>query len=157
MIDFFGDFEVTLDAKGRFLLPANVKKLLPEGYSGGFMITRGQGECLNLYPMENWNQIVNDLRKVNQFNKEAAAYLRFALMGATPTEPDSAGRFLIPAVLKEFAGLEKEVMLVSVLDKIEIWDKSKYKKFFESFTEEQFEQLQLKVMGGPGPGPSTQN
>lgn len=149
MIDFFGDFEVTLDAKGRFLLPASIKKMLPEGYSGGFIITRGQGDCLNLYPMENWSEIVTELRKVNQFNREAAEYLRYALMGSTPVEPDSAGRLLVPPVLKEWAKLEKDVMLVCVLNKIEIWDKSKYTKFFESFTDERFNELQLKVMGGP--------
>jgi MraZ protein len=93
---------------------------------------------------------VEDLRKVNQFNKDAAAYLRYSLMGATGTELDSAGRLLIPPNLREHAGLEKEVMLISILDKIEIWDKSKYQQFFDSFTQEKYDELQQRVMGGPG-------
>ena len=150
MIVFIGEFEVTLDAKGRFLLPAGAKKHLPEGHGGEFIIARGQDTCLNLYPKENWNGIVEDLRKVNQFNKDAAAYLRYSLMGATGTELDSAGRLLIPPNLREHAGLEKEVMLISILDKIEIWDKSKYQQFFDSFTQEKYDELQQRVMGGPG-------
>jgi MraZ protein len=148
MIVFLGEYEVTLDAKGRFLLPAGIKKQLPEDAGDQFVIARGFEKCLTLYPKKNWDPILAELSKVSEYKAENREFLRYFTMGATLTELDSAGRMLIPPNLKNHAGLDKDVVLVSVINKIEIWDKGKYQQFFESFTPEKYSDLAERVMGG---------
>ena len=148
MIVFLGEYEVTLDAKGRFLLPVGIKKQLPEDAGDQFVIARGFEKCLTLYPKKNWDPILAELSKVSEYKAENREFLRYFTMGATLSELDSAGRMLIPPNLKAHAGLEKDIVLVSVINKIEIWDKGKYQQFFESFTPEKYSDLAERVMGG---------
>lgn len=148
MIVFLGEYEVTLDAKGRFLLPAGIKKQLPEDAGERFVIARGFEKCLTLYPKKNWDPIMAELIKVNDYKAENREFLRYFTMGAAEMELDTAGRALIPPNLKAYAGLEKDIVLVSVINKIEIWDKSKYQQFFDSFSLEKYSDLAERVMGG---------
>jgi MraZ protein len=148
MIVFLGEYEVTLDAKGRFLLPVGLKKQLPEDAGDQFVIARGFEKCLTLYPKKNWDPILAELSKVSEYKAENREFLRYFTMGATLSELDSAGRMLIPPNLKAHAGLDKDIVLVSVINKIEIWDKAKYQQFFESFTPEKYSDLAERVMGG---------
>ena len=148
MMVFLGEYEVTLDAKGRFLLPAGLKKQIPEDAGEQFVIARGFEKCLTLYPKKNWDPILAELSKVSEYKAENREFLRYFTMGATLSELDSAGRMLIPPNLKAHAGLEKDVVLVSVINKIEIWDKGKYQQFFDSFTPEKYSDLAERVMGG---------
>lgn len=148
MIVFLGEYEVTFDAKGRFLLPVGLKKQLPEDAGDKFVIARGFEKCLTLYPKKNWDPIMAELIKVNDYKAENREFLRYFTMGAAETELDSAGRLLVPPNLKAYAALEKDVVLVSVINKIEIWDKSKYQQFFDSFSLEKYSDLAEKVMGG---------
>lgn len=145
MIGFLGEYEVTMDAKGRFLLPAGFKKQLVEEASQ-FVVNRGIEACLSLYPMRSWEPIFSEVSKLNDFDPKVRQFRRYFLNGATQLELDSAGRLLIPKALMEYAGLEKDVVLVSAVDKIEIWDKVKYTKFFESFSPESFSELANEVM-----------
>ena len=145
---FLGEYEVTLDAKGRFLLPVGIKKQLPEDASEKFVIARGFEKCLTLYPKKNWDPIMAELIKVNDYKAENREFLRYFTMGAAEMELDTAGRLLLPPNLKAYAGLEKDVVLVSVINKIEIWDKSKYQQFFDSFSLEKYSDLAERVMGG---------
>jgi MraZ protein len=146
MIGFLGEYEVTMDAKGRFLLPAGFKKQLGEESAGQFVINRGIETCLTLYPMQVWEPIFSEVSKLNDFDPKVRQFRRYFLNGATNIELDSAGRLLIPKSLMEYAGLEKDVVLVSAVDKIEIWDKTKYNKFFESFSPESYSELANEVM-----------
>ena len=148
MIVFLGEYEVTLDTKVRFLLPVGIKKQIPEGAGDQFVIARGFEKCLTLYPKQNWDPIISELSKVSEYKAENREFLRYFTMGATPMELDSAGRLLVPPNLKAHAGLEKDVVLVSVINKIEIWDKGKYQQFFESFSPEKYSELAERVMGG---------
>ncbi|MFT3825240.1 MAG: division/cell wall cluster transcriptional repressor MraZ [Chitinophagaceae bacterium] len=148
MFVFLGEYEVTLDAKGRFLLPAGIKKQLPEEAGDQFVIARGFEKCLTLYPKKNWDPILEELAKVSEYKAENREFLRYFTMGASMMELDSAGRLLVPPNLKQYAGLEKEVVMVSVINKIEIWDKSKYQQFFDSFSPEKYSDLAERVMGG---------
>ncbi len=145
MKGFLGEYEATLDAKGRFLLPAGLKKQLPEGAST-FVINRGFEKCLTLYPMENWEPIFTGISKLNDFDPKVREFRRYFLNGATEVEPDTAGRILLPGNLKEHAGLDKDIVLVAAVNKIEIWDAVKYKQFFESFSPEAFSSLAQQVM-----------
>ena len=146
MIRFLGDFEATLDTKGRFLLPAGLKKQLPEADNLRFVVNRGFRKNLNLYPIQNWDQQFDDIEKLNDFDPVVREFLDNFLNGATFVEPDSAGRLLIPPNLKEQIGLGKDIVLVSKIKRIEIWDSNKYKQLFESFSEERYSILAQQVM-----------
>lgn len=146
MTGFLGEFESTLDSKGRFLLPAGLKKQLPEGESTRFVINRGFEKCLSLYTMESWEPLYAKISKLNDFDPKVREFRRYFLNGATIVEPDSAGRILLPPNLKEYAGLEKDIVLASAVDKVEIWAKDKYQQFFDSYTPDAFSDLAKQVM-----------
>ena len=146
MIGFLGEYEATLDSKGRFLLPAGLKKQIPEGENNQFVINRGFEKCLSLFPIQSWEPIFQEISKLNDFDPKVRAFRRYFLNGATGMELDSAGRLLVPPNLKEYAGLEKDIVLVSAVNKIEIWDKSKYQQFFETFSPDSFSSLAQEVM-----------
>lgn len=149
-MDFLGEFEATLDPKGRFLLPAGFKKQLPEEEVHRFVINRGFEKCLSLYPVKNWEPLFEKIKALNDFDPKAREFRRYFLNGATYLEPDSAGRLLVPPNLKAHAGLEKDIVLVAAGNKLEIWDSNKYKEFFDSFSSETFSSLVQQVMGGGG-------
>ncbi len=146
MIGFLGEFEATLDAKGRFLLPAGIKKQLPEKEDDRFVVNRGFEKCLSLYPMKSWEPLFADISKLNEFDPKVREFRRYFLNGATTVQPDSAGRLLIPPNLKEHADLQKDIVLVSAVNKIEIWDSKKYHQLFDSFSAEDFSSLAKDVM-----------
>jgi len=148
MIGFLGEYEATLDAKGRFLLPAGFKKQLQEEAGNQFVINRGFEKCLTLYPMKSWEPIFSELSKLNDFDPKVREFRRYFLNGAVTVELDTASRLLVPPNLKEHASLEKDIVLVAAMNKIEIWDKNKYQQFFESFSPESFSQLAQQVMTG---------
>jgi len=146
MIGFLGEFEATLDSKGRFLLPAGFKKQLPDKERDSFVINRGFEKCLSLYPLESWEPLFADISKLNDFDPRVREFRRYFLNGATTVEPDGAGRLLVPPNLKEHAGLQKDIVLVSAVNKIEIWDSNKYHQLFDSFSAEDFSRLAKDVM-----------
>ena len=146
MTGFLGEFEATLDAKGRFLLPAGFKKQLAQEEGDRFVINRGFEKCLSLYPMKSWEPLFADISELNDFDPKVREFRRYFLNGATIVEPDAAGRLLVPPNLKEHAGLEKDIVLVAAVNKIEIWDSSKYHQLFESISPDAFSSLAKEVM-----------
>ena len=110
------------------------------------IINRGFEKCLTLYPQQSWDPIFSEISKLNDFDPKVREFRRYFLNGATQVELDSAGRLLLPKNLSEHAGLEKDIVLVSAVNKIEIWDKSKYTQFFETFTPQSFSDLANEVM-----------
>jgi MraZ protein len=148
MTGFLGEYEATLDAKGRFLLPAGFKKQLPESGAETFVVNRGFEPCLTLYTSKSWKPIFAGLSSLNEFDPKVREFRRYFLNGATQVEPDNAGRILLPKNLMEYAGLERDIVLVSAIDKIEIWDKIKYQQFFDTFSPAAFSDLAKEVMAG---------
>ena len=146
MIGFIGEYESTIDAKGRFLLPSGFKKQLPEKESYVFVINRGFEKCLTLYPIQSWEPIFKEISQLNDFDPKVREFRRYFLNGAVQLELDSAGRVLLPKNLMDHASLEKDIVLVSAINKIEIWDRNKYQQFFESFSAESFSNLANEVM-----------
>jgi MraZ protein len=146
MIGFLGEYEVTIDAKGRFLLPAGFKKQVPEEWGNQFVISRGIEPCLTLYPMKTWEPIFSEISQLNEFDPNVRKFQRYFLNGATTIELDSAGRLLLPSNLKTYAELDKDAVLVAAVKKIEIWDKRKYQQFFDNFSPDAFSQLAGEVM-----------
>jgi len=147
MTGFLGEFEATVDVKGRFLLPAGFKKQLAEGDTVRFVLNRGFEKCLSLYPVSSWEPLALKINALNDFDPKVRQFKRYFLNGATIVEPDSAGRLLLPPTLKEYANLQKDIVLVPAGNKMEIWDTNHYKEFFNSFTPESFSDLASSVMG----------
>ena len=102
--------------------------------------------------MKSWEPLFAEISKLNEFDPKVREFRRYFLNGATTVEPDSAGRLLIPPNLKDHAGLQKDIVLVSAVNKIEIWDSNKYKQFFDSFSSEAFSNLAQQVMASGGNG-----
>ena len=148
MTGFLGEFEATLDAKGRFLLPTGFKRQLPEEETNRFVINRGFEKCLALYPMRTWEPLFEKITGLNEFDPKQREFRRAFLNGATFVEPDTAGRILLPPNLKAYAELQKDIVLMASGDKIEIWDSNKYKQFFDSISSDALSDLGNQVLGG---------
>ena len=119
---FMGEYNHTIDAKGRLIIPSKFRDLLGDE----FVLTKGLDGCLFLYPHDEWKVFEDKLRTSPLTNKNARTFTRFFLGSAVDGGLDKQGRVLISSALREFAGLEKEVVLVGVLDRVEIWDKAKW-------------------------------
>ena len=119
---FMGEYNHIIDAKGRLIIPARFRELLGEE----FILTKGLDGCLSIYPMDAWEAFETKLRALPLTNKNARTFTRFFVAGVTNCELDRQGRILVPQTLREFAGLEKEVVLTGNLDRIEIWSKEKW-------------------------------
>ena len=148
MAVLLGEYEATLDSKGRFLLPAGFKKQLSAEDADRFVINRGFENCLSLYPLSSWTPLAEKINALNDFDPKVREFKRYFLNGATFVEPDSAGRLLLPPALREYASLQKDLVMTSLGNKMEIWDSNKYKQFFDSFSPEAFNVLASIVMGG---------
>lgn len=147
MAGFLGEYEATVDAKNRFLLPAALKKQMPEG-TQMLVINRGMDDCLWMYLLDDWKEVEDRLRQVNPYDSRDNRMVRKALIaGAVYVEFDSAGRLNLPKNLIDYAGLDKEIVLAGDIDKIEIWDKSKYDKLFDSLTPEKLSAMASGILG----------
>ena len=119
---FMSEYNHTLDTKGRLIIPAKFRETLGEE----FVISKGMDGCLFVYANDDWNAFEQKLTSLPLINKEARQFARFFLAGAATVEVDKQGRILLPAALREFAGLEKDVVLVGVGSRVEIWSKERY-------------------------------
>ena len=119
---FMGEYNHTIDTKGRLIIPSKFREALGDG----FVVTKGLDGCLFVYDNAEWTAFEEKLKALPMTNKESRKFVRFFLAGAAEVEVDKQGRILIPAVLREFAGLDKDVVLVGVASRIEIWSKEKW-------------------------------
>lgn len=119
---FMGEYNHTIDAKGRLIVPSKFREALGDT----FVVTKGLDGCLFVYDNEEWKLFEEKLRALPITNKEARQFVRFFLAGAAEVEVDKQGRILIPNVLREFAGLAKDVALVGVGSRIEIWSRERF-------------------------------
>ena len=100
--------------------------------------------------MQSWQPIFEKISRLNDFDPKVREFRRIFLNGATIVDSDTAGRLLVPKNLLDYAGLGKDIVLVSAVNKIEVWDKVKYQQFFDNHSAESFSDLAQKVMGGTG-------
>lgn len=147
MSKLFGEFDCKLDAKGRLMVPAMLKKKLPDVEREGLMICRGFENSLIIYPMKVWEKMEQRLEDVNYFQKEGRGFLRSMLRGLTELSLDAAGRVLLPKILLDHAGITSELVLVGQLDKIEVWDKATYEASFAQEQDEDFAEKAERVLG----------
>ena len=119
---FMGEYNHTVDAKGRLIVPAKFREQLGDEY----VVTKGLDGCLFVYTQDEWHNIEEKFRGISMTSKDARKFSRFFFAGAASCEVDKQGRILLPTVLREYAGLTKDVVLVGVLSRVEIWDKDRW-------------------------------
>ena len=119
-----GEFNHNIDEKGRLIIPAKLR----EDLGDSFVICNGLEGCLFVYSQEEWMNIEEKFKQVSLTTKDARKFSRFFFAGAATVEVDKQGRILLPSVLREFAGLEKDIVSVGVLSRIEIWSKDKWQE-----------------------------
>lgn len=147
MLNIIGTYECRVDAKGRFMFPVAFKSQLEHVIGQGFVIKRSIfRNCLELYPLPEWNLESSRINKLNRFRKKNVDFIRKFMAGVKTAELDSTGRLLIPKDLIKFASIDKDVVLASVVNKIEIWDKAEYEKAVDYHPDE-FADLAEEVMG----------
>lgn len=125
---FIGEYEHSIDAKGRLIMPSKLREDIGEK----FVITKGLDGCLFAYSQSEWLIFEEKLKTLPLTNKDARNFVRFFLAGAIECEIDKQGRFLIAGNLREYATLEKEVIIIGVATRIEIWNKEKWKQYSSS-------------------------
>lgn len=147
MNSLIGTYECKADAKGRLMLPSALKKQLSPILQNGFVIKRAVfQDCLELYPMEEWEQLMQKMNKLNRFKKKNNDFIRRFTAGVKVVEVDSNGRLLIPKDLVVFADISKNIVVSSAINIVEIWDKDKYEQAIDDAAVD-FADLAEEVMG----------
>jgi len=147
VVNLIGTYECKADAKGRLMVPSALKKQLAPMLQDGFVLKRSVFQpCLELYPMQEWNVLMQKINGLNRFKKKNNDFIRKFQAGVKMVEVDSNGRLLIPKDLVAFAGISKEIVLSSAVNIIEIWDKDKYENNIDE-TSDDFAELAEEVMG----------
>ena len=147
MISILGTYECKADIKGRIMLPSGLKKQILPVLNDGFVVKRSVfNKCLEIHPMSEWEKIVNQVNKLNRFVKKNNDFIRSYMSGLKIVSVDNSSRLLIPKDLIKFAGLEKEIVLSSSVNIIEVWDKVEYENSV-SKSLENFGDLAEDVMG----------
>ena len=126
---FMGEYNHTIDAKGRLIVPAKFREILGDN----FIVTKGLDGCLFVYPNDEWTRFEEKLKSLPLTNKNARQFTRYFLAGAAACEVDKQGRILLPQVLREFASLEKDVVLVGVASRIEIWSRERWDESMNTY------------------------
>jgi protein mraZ len=124
-----GEYNHTIDAKGRLIVPVKFREILGDN----FIVTKGLDGCLFVYPNDEWTRFEEKLKSLPLTNKNARQFTRFFLAGAAACEVDKQGRILLPQVLREFASLEKDVVLVGVASRIEIWSRERWDESMNTY------------------------
>ena len=119
---FMGEYNHTVDSKGRLIIPTRFREEL----GTEFVVTKGLDGCLFVFPQKSWEEFEEKLRTLPLTRKEARLFVRFFVAGATSCELDKQGRILVPSTLREFADLDKDVVLAGVTDRVEIWSKERW-------------------------------
>ncbi len=142
-----GTYDCKVDAKGRLMMPAPLKKQLSSVLQDGFVLRRSVFQkCLELYPMSEWQVIMQKINKLNKFKKKNNDFIRRFTAGVKMVEVDMNGRLLIPKDLTVFANISKDIVITSAINIIEIWDKDLYEQAIDDATID-FADLAEEVMG----------
>ncbi|WP_027137187.1 division/cell wall cluster transcriptional repressor MraZ [Gaetbulibacter saemankumensis] len=142
-----GTYDCKVDAKGRLMMPAMLKKQLSPVLQDGFVLRRSVFQkCLELYPMAEWQVLMGKMNKLNRFKKKNNDFIRRFTAGVKLVEVDANGRLLIPKDLTVFANISKDIVVASAINIIEIWDKDLYEKAIDDAADD-FAELAEEVMG----------
>ncbi len=147
MLNLIGTYECKADVKGRVMVPSALKKQLAPVAPNGFVIKRAVFQpCLELYPMDEWQALMQKMGGLNRFNRKNNDFIRRFTAGVRTVELDATGRLNIPKDLAAFAGMDKEIVISTAINIVEIWDKQKYEQAIDDAAND-FADLAEEVMG----------
>ena len=127
MVHLIGSYECKVDTKGRIMMPVSLKKQLSKLGNEGFLLKRAVfNPCIEMYPVNEWSKLMNKLNGLNRFNKKNNDFIRRFTAGVKKVDMDISGRFLIPKDLIKYASIDKQIVVSSAVNILEIWDKSTY-------------------------------
>lgn len=142
---FYGEYLHSIDRKGRLILPAKFREAAKGGFVEKFYLTRGLDKCLFMFSEEEWRTQEGKFKAIPFTKQEARTFNRLYFSGAVEIVPDRQGRILLPQYLKDFAEIKREVIVVGVSNRIEIWAKNKWEEFYGS-SRQSFEEIAEKLM-----------
>ena len=142
---FYGEYEHRLDKKGRIIIPSKLRDSSKENYVEKFVVTRGLDSCLFMFPEEEWKTQESKFKSLSFTKRETRKFNRLFFSGAIEIVPDKQGRILIPTYLKNYADIKKEIVLIGVSSRIEIWSKEKWEGFYKE-TKDSFEDVAEKLI-----------
>jgi MraZ protein len=147
LAEIIGTYECKVDVKGRLMFPSQLRAQIPSAAEAGFVIKRSIFmKCLELYPKEEWQLESKRINTLNRFKKRNVDFIRKFMAGVKTAELDKTGRILIPKDLIKYGEIKKEIVLASVVNKIEIWDRAEYEKAVD-YDPDEFASLAEEVMG----------
>jgi MraZ protein len=132
MLSLAGEFEVKIDERGRFKLPQKLIEQLGNGRKLDFILNRGFDKNIMMYPREVWEQKTKEINQLSIYDKKERQALRYYYRGVTEVSNDTADRILIPSLLMEYAGIQKDLVILAFTDIIEIWSKEDYERMIEN-------------------------
>jgi len=142
---FYGEYEHRLDKKGRVIIPSKIREVSKDNYVEKFFVTRGLDTCLFMFPEEEWRQQEAKFKNLSFTKKETRKFNRLFFAGAVELTADKQGRILLPTYLKQYAGIKREIMIIGVSSRIEIWSKDKWEEFYKA-TKDSFEDIAEKLI-----------
>ena len=142
---FYGEHEHKLDKKGRIIIPSSFREVSKEHYIDKFFVTRGLDTCLFMFPEEEWKQQETKFKSLSFTKRESRKFNRIFFSGAVEVRVDKQGRILLPTYLKQYADIKKEIMVIGVSNRIEIWSKDKWQEFYKG-SKDSFEDIAEKLM-----------
>ncbi len=142
---FYGEFEHTIDRKGRLIIPAKIRQALKQHDVQTLFLTRGLDDCLFLFPEAEWRPLEARFKQVSVTKAEGRKFNRMFFSGAVDVTIDRLGRLLIPKMLKDFAHIKQDVVIVGVSSRVEIWAQEKWKAFYDS-AHSSFEEIAERVL-----------
>ena len=142
---FYGEYLHSIDRKGRLILPAKFREVAKSHFVERFFVTRGLDKCLFMFPEEEWRTQENKFKAISFTKQQARTFNRLYFSGATEVIPDNQGRILLPPYLKDFAEIKKDVIIVGVSNRVEIWAKDKWQEFYGN-SRQSFEDIAEKLM-----------
>lgn len=122
---FMGEYQHTLDEKGRVIVPAKFR----EGLGESFVMTRGLDKCLFVYPQSEWEILEQKLKSLPMTRADARSFVRFFLSGATECALDKQGRIVVPTLLRDYATLDKDIVVLGVSNRVEIWSHERWREY----------------------------
>lgn len=142
---FYGEFKHTLDRKQRIIIPAKFREALKEHYVERFFITRGLDKCLFMFAEDEWKIQEQRFKSMSFTKAESRKFNRLYFSGASEMIPDKQGRILIPNYLRDYAGIRKEVYIIGVSNRIEIWSQELWEDYY-SKSKDTFEEVAEKLI-----------
>ena len=147
---FYGEYEHSIDRKGRLIIPSKFREVFKENYVERFFVTRGLDSCLFVFAEDEWKKQESRFRSLSFTSIEARQFNRLYFSGASEVTCDKQGRILVPPYLKDFAKIKTDVVIVGVSNRMEIWSKDLWQEFYKS-TKDSFEKIAEKIFNAEVP------